>query len=127
MPPAGSPLEDVEILVRSGYLEARFLGSFEVDRFNRQFKTAAAACRERKVSLLLLDCTGLRGVLTTSDRYGIGEYAAAEEGELKVAVLGTRVLVDPRKFGSLVASNRGLRNDVFTDREAALAWLLPAE
>ena len=32
--------------------------------------------------------------------------------------------LDPKKFGILVAQNRGLAVDAFTDRQRAIDWLL---
>ena len=43
---------------------------------------------------------------------------------LKVALLVTPAFLDPNKFGIVVARNRGLMVEGFTDRQRALDWLL---
>jgi hypothetical protein len=124
MHPAGETSDDVEIEERDGFLEARFLGRFAVDRFNRQVDAAALACRQRKLSLLLIDVTRLQADLSTLDRFDIGSHGARVASDLKVAMFSAPELVDPKKFGVLVARNRGLTIDIFTDRKAAVDWLL---
>lgn len=115
---------DVQIEAHADFVEARLWGVFAVDRFNRQVDTAVGACLERKLSLLLVDITGIQAALTTVDRYEISSHGAHSAAGLKVAVFAPPDLVDPKKFGVLVARNRGLKVDIFTDREKALAWLL---
>jgi hypothetical protein len=115
--------QDVEIEAHADHLEARFLGSFSVDRFKRQVEVAVRACRPRKLSLLLVDVTRLQATLTTIDRYEISSHGAREATELKVALFSPPELIDPKKFGVMVARNRGMTVDIFTDREKALAWL----
>lgn len=115
---------DVEIEAHANYVEARFLGTFELGLFKRQIDTAVRAVRERDLFLLLLDLTRLQATLSTLDRYDISSYGARAGAALKVSVLAPPELIDSHKFGIMVARNRGLKIDIFTDREKALAWLL---
>ena len=118
------PLEHIEIEPHDEFLEARFLGAFTVARFNRQVDTSAAACRERKLSLLLIDLTDYTAKLSTTDRFEIATHGARVASDLKIAIYLPPVLVDPKKFGVLVARNRGLNVEPFTDRQKAVEWLL---
>jgi hypothetical protein len=59
---------EIEIEERDGFLEARFLGSFSMERFKRQTEAASRACQERKQAKLLVDLTCLVAQLTTFDR-----------------------------------------------------------
>jgi len=116
--------EDIQVLPQEGYLEVRFLGTFSVDRFNRQVDLAVRACQERGLLLLLLDYTPLSPVPTTVERFEISAHGAKACAALtKVAGFSTP---DQRgdKFGALVARNRGLNVDVFIDKAEAIQWLL---
>ena len=115
---------DVEIEAHANYVDARFLGTFELGLFKRQIDTAVRAVRERDLFLLLLDLTRLQATLSTLDRYDISSYGARAAAALKVSVLAPPELIDSQNFGIMVARNRGLKIDIFTDREKALAWLL---
>jgi len=118
-PPEGLELED-----QNGFLEARFLGAFSVDRFNRQADAASRACRDRKVTKLLVDLSRLKATLTTLERYELASHAVRVSVGLRVALLVVPTFLDPHKFGILVAQNRGLRVDAFTERPKAVDWLL---
>ena len=116
--------KDVEIVPHEGFLEARFLGAFSVDRFKAQVEFAVGACTERGILLLLLDYTRLSPVPGTLERYEISTHGAeAARGLSKLAGLATKEQIG-EKFGAMVARNRGLNVDVFTDRQEAVRWLL---
>lgn len=124
MDSAGDGPNDVEIVDRDGFLEAQFLGTFSIERFKRQAEAASAACRERKMEKLLVDVTRLDAHLSTFDRYELASHAVRVSWGLKVALFVTPDFLDTRKFGILVAQNRGLKVDAFTDRRKAVDWLL---
>jgi hypothetical protein len=91
---------------------------------------AVRFARENKIRRLLVDTTKLTGFAppTTSDRYVLGERLAAEAmAMVKLALLARRELIDPGRFGVIVARNRGLWADVFDQEADALAWLLEAD
>ena len=119
--------QDVELIAREGYLEARYLGAYSFERYVRQMDVSVAACGERGHTLLLVDITNLEGYAPTLvERYRIGEHGASISGKLsRVAAFGTPVQI-PESFASLVASNRGLMIRAFTDRAAAVAFLMEA-
>jgi len=116
-------VEGLEFEDRDGYLEARFLGAFAVARFNRQSEAASQACRERKLKKLLVDLLRLQGNLSTLERYEIASYAVRVSAGLMVALLVVPAFLDPNKFGIMVAQNRGLIVDAFTERQKAIDWL----
>lgn len=115
---------EIEILPQDGYLEVRFLGAFSVATFNGKVDLAVRLCTDRKFTLLLLDYTRLSRVPTTLERYQISTHGAeAAKSLTKLAGLA-RADQMGEKFGTMVARNRGLNADVFTDRREALEWLL---
>ena|SRR5579863_2703891 len=82
---------------------------------------------ERGLALILLDFSALDGTLTASERFNLGEDAAAyflnksRTIRPKIAVVGKAPLIDG--FGAMVASNRGINAKTFSDVPQALDWL----
>ncbi|HLY08461.1 MAG TPA: hypothetical protein VKW04_04045 [Planctomycetota bacterium] len=115
--------KDLEFEERDRFIEVRFLGGFSVDRFNRQAEAASKACREKQKSRMLVDLSLLDAQLSTLERYELASHAVRVSAGLKVALVVAPAFLDPNKFGILVAQNRGLTVDAFTDRQKALEWL----
>lgn len=75
---------------------------------------------------LLLNAVGLTGYQQPSvlDRYEfISNLANIAAGSLRIAIVIPAEVIDPQRFGTLVAGNRGLHANVFASDEAAVAWL----
>lgn len=87
---------------------------------------ALAEASEKGIQRLLLDTVNLRGFPhpTTVERYHMAEQWAASARGLRLSVLTRPDLVDPLRFGIMVARNRGLFVNVFTSEPEAVAWLL---
>lgn len=88
---------------------------------------AIAFARERKIKRLLLDTRKLTGfdTLATWERFFLGVRGAAEaKSAVAVAVVARPELLDPKRFGVVVARNRGMTTDAFESETDALAWLL---
>ena len=123
-------MDDLECLDRDGYFEARYLGTFSIQRYLDQMERSVRACEERKRSLLLVDITDLHGYNpTTYERHQIGVTGAAlSRGLSKVAVIVSDAQVRPRAepdfFATTVARNRGLEIRTFFVRAEAVDWLL---
>ena len=116
---------EIEVFERRGYLEARYLGAYSLVRFKSQMSESVRACIENTLSLLLVDIRGMtKFAPPMQERFEIGRYGAEVSKDLsKVAVLGTDEQFE-QKFADLVARNRGLRVQTFTDPVAAIDWLL---
>lgn len=54
----------------------------------------------------------------------VREWAAAAQGSMRIAMVADRRVIDPNKYGVIVAQSHGLTGDVFTTEAAALGWLL---
>jgi hypothetical protein len=84
------------------------------------------AARARGASRLLVDLSALAGVAPPSlgqrDAL-ITAWARAAAGELVVAVVAPKELLDPERFGVYVAEAAGMRAEAFVDEVAARAWL----
>lgn len=105
------------------FLEARFVGPFAVDRFNRQLTRAISEAVLAKCRRVLVDTTRLTGTIPLEDRYAIALHGADAAAGFRVSILATVDQIEPRKFGALVANDQRLEVDVFHERGAALAWL----
>lgn len=91
---------------------------------------AVTFCHDHGIGKLLVDTTGFTGLEspTIADRYALGtETAGAASGAVKIAVVVQPDLIDPNRFGVLVAANRGLAAAPFATEVAALEWLLGSE
>jgi hypothetical protein len=78
------------------------------------------------IRCLLVDTINLRGFPhpTTSERYFMAEQWAARSRGLRLAVVARSEIIDPPRFGTMVARNRGLFAQVFDSEPEAIAWLL---
>lgn len=89
--------------------------------------SAIEYCRNRRISKLLVDVTGLVGVAipTLVDRFlMVEEWAYEGEGRVVMAMVAQPEYIHPKKFGMRVAADLGMVADVFTAKGDALKWLL---
>jgi len=104
-------------------------GRFTFDQTVAMIDEAIAYCRDNGVRGLLVDVTGVTGFLppSTAERFAFASrWAATANGKVVVSIIAPPEMVDPDKIGVMVATNRGLRSDVFTAESEAIAWLLDA-
>jgi len=90
---------------------------------------AIAQCRERGVTMLLVDATGLVDlpIPTLVDRFlMVEDWAQEAEGTVIAAMVLPAEYRHPGKFGVKVALRFGLICDVYTSEQEASAWLLEA-
>jgi hypothetical protein len=87
---------------------------------------AIAAARKQGAQDLLVNTCALTGFASpdTFQRfYAAVEWAATACGRLRLAVVAQPEMIDPDRFGMIVAANRGLVSNIFTTEAEALAWL----
>lgn len=114
-----------------GTLYASIRGSFGLRDAQEAYRGVLEHCIAEAVDRLFMDCREVEGEPTTLERYEFGEYVAASnhaafaagEAKLKVAIVGRVPLIDPQRFGEMVARNRGAVVTVTTDLDEAVAWL----
>jgi hypothetical protein len=104
----------------------RPVGSVSFYEAVTQVRAAIAAARMNKVRDLLIDSTALTGFVSpdTFQRF-LAAVAWADEakGGVRMALVAKAEMIDPKKFGVTVATNRGLVSNVFTTEDEARAWL----
>ena len=81
---------------------------------------------------MLLDCRGLTGELSTTDRYSLGKLVAEENAavaaagtgkHVRVALIGNYPFIDRDGFGETVARNRGAMVKITDDLPSAYRFL----
>ena len=113
----------------SGYLAARFVGVSVRGEGSRQFELIAERCKRTHNNKLLIDITRheyeVGEQISLMDRFFFGERLEifARYG-IKVAFFSRPEQLDPRRFALVVAQNRGVKLESFTDLQAAEEWLL---
>jgi hypothetical protein len=109
----------------TGYLAARIIGSGALGEASPQVELIAEHCNRTRNNKVLIDTTGCDVKLSTIKRFLLGERLVIFAlHRIKVAFVCRPEQVDPRKFGTLVAQNRGVTVETFTDFQAAEEWLL---
>lgn len=104
----------------------RPVGETALQEATRLVTQAITFAREHQVQRLLVNLIGLTGYAspTLAERYFISrEWATAARGRLRVAIVVPLEIIDPEKFGIVVARNVGMDADVFTTESEALPWL----
>jgi hypothetical protein len=115
----------LQMVQMPGYLAARLIGVGVPGEVSQQFESIAEHCERTKNDKLLIDTTGYDVKVSFMDRFLFGEKLLVfARHRIKVAFFSRPEQLDPRKFGALVAQNRGASADAFTDFQAAEEWLL---
>jgi hypothetical protein len=107
----------------------RPIGHVNLAQVAKMIEQSIELAKTRQVRKLLAVITGLDGFPspTLAERFLMVEkWAAASAGLIKFALVIQPWLMNPERFGILVARNRGLIANVFTLEEDARAWLFGA-
>jgi hypothetical protein len=116
----------VQMEQMSGYLATRLIGSGALEEALRQIELVAEHCKHTNNNKLLMDLTGVElPIPSLVDRFLAAERLGifARYGT-KVAFVIRPERMHPQKFLVLVAQNRWISIDAFTDFQAAEEWLL---
>jgi hypothetical protein len=108
-----------------GYLAASFIGSGAPPDVWRQFELIAENCKRTKNDKLLIDVLRVDGKISLIERFMMGERTQLFlYYGIKVVFVEKPERIDPGKFAMLVAQNRGVNVDAFTDFQASKEWLM---
>jgi hypothetical protein len=106
------------------YLVANFSGDANLGEIGNRFEELVVHCRDAKKYRLLMNISAIKAVLSFPQRFRAGERMVIfSEYGIKVAVLVSLSLVDPRRLAELVAQNRGVDVRIFLDLAEAEKWL----
>jgi len=116
---------DLKLESRDGFLLATATGRASLSEAIRVFTKACDVAAEKGLNRILVDCSLVKGELSTLERYELGrtvaEHCTSRSMTPKVATVGKPPGVDG--FAALVASNRGVVAETFSELESALGWL----
>lgn len=101
-------------------------GSVSFDQAVFLVRAAIAVTRMYSVPALLVDTTAWSGFPSpdTFERFlAVVEWAEEASGGVRLAMVARADMIHPQKFGVLVAANRGLVSNIFTNEAEARAWL----
>jgi hypothetical protein len=119
------PAADIKVIADCAF--CRPAGRVSLPMATQLIESAIVATRNQAVPKLLFNALNLTGFPSPSlpERYFLSrQFAAAAQGKVQVALVLEQRLIDPERFGILVARNAGMTADVFDNEPAALAWLL---
>jgi hypothetical protein len=110
----------------SGYLVVRFIGVAAPGEGLQQFELIAEHCKLTNNDRLLIDGTGFTIIQPQAlDKFFMGERLVIfMRYGIKVAFVTRPERIDLLKFAILVAQNRGVKVEAFTDSQSAQEWLL---
>ncbi|MCU0344307.1 MAG: hypothetical protein MUF28_10885 [Ignavibacterium sp.] len=116
---------------KDSYLVINVSGYYSLSDSKKIFSESLEKLIETNLSKAFFNVCKVKGKITTMNRYELAEYAAIEAinftfkglSNLAVAFYGVEPIIDPERFGEIVAKNRGLNIKVTTDKNEALQFL----
>ena len=112
--------------LRDNYALFRPVAELTLDETVELIDNAVFYCRENEITGLLVDVTEVTGFPSpsVSERFWfISKWAETAGGKVAISMVARAEMITPDKIGITIATNRGLRTDVFTDEADALKWL----
>lgn len=122
---ANSCKMDLKLDSREGFLLATAAGKVSLKEALDIYKKACDFAAEHGFDRILVDCSAVEGELSDMERYELGrtmaEYCLRRSGSLRIATVGKPPTITG--FAALVASNRGVAAETFSELHTAIAWL----
>ena len=115
--------------LRENYACYRLVAELTLDEAVELIDEVILYCRRNNIPGILLDLRRLTGFSspTVTDRFWyISKWAETGGGRVVVSIITRPDIIAPDKIGVIVATNRGMLADVFTDEDMAIAWLRSA-
>ncbi len=117
--------EKREFELREGYLYSKFEGEFNAENNLAHFRATLEECLKRGAHRVLCDLSGESGDLSFLSRFYLGDKVADFwDRRIKIAIYGREEQLDKDRFGVMVACNRGVVANAFSNFDEALTWLL---
>ena len=113
-------------LAADGHACFRPVGEWTLGAVTASIDGAIAYCRENGIKCLLVDVTKTTGFgsPTIAERFHfISQWAATSGGKVVVSIVARPEMILKDKFGVLIAANRGMISNVYTDENEAHQWL----
>jgi hypothetical protein len=116
-------------VVEGNHAVYRPVGCVSFDEAVNRVRAAISCARSKEVRNLLVNTTAWTGFDSpdTFQRFlAASEWAEAARFDVRLAIVARAELIDPERFGVIVARNRGLVNNIFTSEVEARDWLCGA-
>jgi len=127
----------LESIRYENYLEFIITGEFELEEAKRAFRELVRQWTAAQVPNVLIDVRAvvMPSVFSLEQRFAFAKYAAQTGIDARARGLAANQAIflcaekqlDPRRFGMVVALNRGAKVRVTADPAEALAWLAEEE
>lgn len=104
----------------------RPVGEWTLDAVTSAISDIIAYCRENEIRTLLVDVSVTSGFNspTIAERFSfITKWAESSAGQVTISMVARPEMILEDKFGVLIAANRGLVSDAFTNFDEAIGWL----
>jgi len=100
-------------------------GEMSLQRGIEQVAQALLHARDLGLEDIVVNTTGLGGFEAPGvfERYAMITRWVQCAGSLRIAIVARPAFIDHQKIGVLIAQNRGVTTEVFTDEASALKWL----
>lgn len=116
---------------KDDYLNVTVSGFYSLAEVKKIYTELLEILVDKNLSKLFVNVCQVQGKITMLERYYFGEFAAWEAirftglglNKISIAFYGIVPIIDPDRFGEIVARNRGLNVKVTTDINEALQFL----
>lgn len=118
------------VTVLETHAEFRPVGSVTFEQVTSLVAETVVWAREQRINKLLVVSTELTGFTAPclGERYFFAQQLAeAARRAVRVAVVTRPDMIDPQRFGTTVARNRGASAEIFDTEAEAMNWLLDNE
>jgi hypothetical protein len=124
---------EYQIQPKKDYLLIKVTGGFKYIEGQETFiKNIFEFGAKHSLTNILIDVRSLQGELSVLDRFMFSEIMSRQHLKFiltnknkpfRIAFVGSHPIIDTRKFGAIVAANRGLNILSTTDINKAFEWL----
>jgi len=119
---------DFQTVLKEDYVQLSCQGVFSPEALLNVCRAALDTAENEGLKAALIDIRSVRGPGPKGmERYDLGvEFARMQLARGKpvmLALVGAEPIVDPQRFGEIVAQNRGAIARVFANIDIAVAWL----
>jgi anti-anti-sigma regulatory factor len=115
--------DSLQVESRDGGLIIRLSGHGLIERKQKTMQAIIGAMKEHQARAVLIDIRAVPPPYVFMDRYQIGELVARYFTGRAVAALINNSQAGEQKVGTLVAANRGVPVQLFTEVARAEQWL----
>ena len=121
----------IEAEPRPRYLHVAVSGEFTPESAEAAYRALLHAAMRHRSARVLMDCSGVRGSMDTSQRLAFGAFMADEQARMqaqlapdfRIAIYAVAPLMDPAHYVQVVSNNRGVRSKSSDNLQELLSWL----